>query len=147
VNAVILDAGPLGILANPRLTAVTMAAPQWLGQMMASGRRVLVSAVADYEVLRELLRFRATASVRALDQLVQRLEYPPVTPDAFHRAAEFWAVARLTGLPTAPDPALDADVIIAAQAPTFGSAVIVATGNVGHIGRFVPADRWQNIVP
>jgi predicted nucleic acid-binding protein len=124
-----------------------MAALQWLGQLLANGRRVLVSAIAEYEVRRELLRVRATNSIQALDALVQRLEYLAVSPDALLWAAEFWAQARQSGFPTAPDPALDADVIIAAQAATLGGPVIVATGNVGHISRFVPADLWQNIKP
>jgi predicted nucleic acid-binding protein len=147
VSAVVLDSGPLGVLANPRLTPITMAALQWLGQLLANGRRVLVSAIADYEVRRELLRLKATRSLKELDGLAQRLEYLPVSRDALVLAAEFWARARHSGLPTASDPALDADVIIAAQAVTLGDPVIVATGNVGHISRFVPADLWQNIAP
>jgi predicted nucleic acid-binding protein len=147
VSAVVLDSGPLGVLANPRLTPVTVAALHWLGQLLAAGRRVLVSAIADYEIRRELLRLRATSSLHSLDALVLRLEYLAVSPDALRLAAEFWAQARQGGFPTAPDPALDADVIIAAQAATLGGPVVVATGNVGHISRFVSADLWQNIAP
>lgn len=146
-TAVVLDAGPLGLLAHPRLTPASAAALHWLGQLLAAGRRVLVLGIADYEVRRELLRLKATRSIRSLDALVQRLEYLPVSPDALRLAAEFWALARHGGYPTAPDPELDADVIIAAQAATLGGPVIVATGNVGHLTRFVPAEVWQNILP
>ncbi|MFO0811551.1 MAG: nucleic acid-binding protein [Gemmataceae bacterium] len=145
--AVILDAGPLGLLANPQLTRATAAGLQWLGQLLAAGRRVVVPAVADYEVRRELLRLRAVQSVASLDALAQRLEYLPVSYDAFRLAAEFWAQARQGGYPTAPDPALDSDVILAAQAATLGAPAVVATANLRHLSRFVPADLWQNIVP
>jgi hypothetical protein len=40
---------------------------------------------------------------------------------------------------------LDADVILAAQAMEVDA--IVATDNVGHIGRFVTATSWRNIQP
>jgi len=48
---------------------------------------------------------------------------------------------------------LDADVILAAQAATLdpaawgmaGARVVVATVNVGHLGRFVEARAWQAI--
>ena len=42
------------------------------------------------------------------------------------KAAEFWAGAKRNGLPTAPEAALDADVILAAQA-----AVLNDTGESG----------------
>jgi len=39
-------------------------------------------------------------------------------------------------------------MILAAQALTLGDPdVIIATTNVGHLARFVPADLWQNIAP
>jgi hypothetical protein len=54
----------------------------------------------------------------------------------------------LTGMPTADDKALDGDVILAAQAATLGSTedqVVLATDNVGHLSRYVGAERWQDI--
>lgn len=104
-QAVLLDAGPLGLFANPRLTAATASELQWLGAMLTAGLRILVPAVADYEVRRELLRLRAVKSIAALDTLVQRLEYLPLTRDALHLAAAYWAQARQGGYPTAPNPA------------------------------------------
>ena len=65
-----------------------------------------------------------------------------------HQAGEFWAAARRAGTPTAGPHELDGDAILAAQAATLGDPnVIVATANVGHLARFVPAKLWQNIVP
>jgi toxin FitB len=52
--------------------------------------------------------------------------------------------------PTAPDPALDADVILAAQATEVeqtGRSVAVATTNPRHLSRFVDARFWQEIAP
>ena len=64
-------------------------------------------------------------------------------------AAELWAEVRQSGRPTADPKALDGDVILAAQAKLLSerseSEVIVATTNIGHLKRFVPAADWQSI--
>lgn len=70
----------------------------------------------------------------------------PITTTAMRQAAVFWAQARQQARPTAPDLALDADVILAGQAVTLRETnIVVATTNVGHLSRFVPADLWRNI--
>jgi hypothetical protein len=51
-------------------------------------------------------------------------------------------------MPTADPLELDADVILAAQAYLLirtGLDVVVATTNVGHLARFVPAKKWDEI--
>jgi hypothetical protein len=63
------------------------------------------------------------------------------------RAAELWAQARNAGQPSAADPALDGDVILAAQTLGFNAPVVVATGNPGHLTRFVTALPWASITP
>ena len=146
-DAVVLDSTPLGILCHPRNPPQVMACRQWIDDLLAVGRRVIVSEIADYEVRRELARRNSRVAVSNLDQLGRRLEYCPLTTAAMRLAAELWAQARSAGQPTAPDPALDADVILAAQALGLNTAVVVATGNPGHLSRFVPAQLWASITP
>ncbi len=145
---VLLDAGPLGVLANPHPSARGIACRAWAAGLKAAGRRVLVPEITDYEIRRELMRMHKSRSVATLDGLAQQLEYLPLTTAAMRKAAELWALVRQQGRPTAADHALDADVILAAQALTLGApSVVVATTNVGHLSRFVPAELWENIAP
>lgn len=145
---VLLDSGPLGLLCHSRRSPITMACHQWLAALTAAGRRVMVPEITDYEVRRELLRLLRTAPVARLDALAQATEYLPLTTAAMRRAAELWAQARQQGQPTAGDNTIDGDVILSAQALTLGTPdVVIATTNVGHLSRFVPAEVWQNIPP
>jgi predicted nucleic acid-binding protein len=146
-TAVVLDAGPIGTLANPRGGQRVLACRSWTAAITAAGRRIIVPEVADYEIRRELIRLNARRSLLALDALANQFEYLPLSSAAMRLAAEFWAAARRGGFPTAPDPAIDGDVILAAQAVTLGIPVTVATGNARHLSRFVAADDWPNIVP
>jgi predicted nucleic acid-binding protein len=147
-RAVLLDAAPLGLLTAPPRRPAARDCALWLAGLMKAGSRIIIPEIADYEVRRELIRAGKTRSVRRLDALAQATEYLPITTAAMRRAAELWAQARQQGQPTAKDNTIDADMILAAQALTLGiPEVIVATTNVGHLSRFVPADDWQNIVP
>ncbi len=148
MNAVVLlDAGPLGLLAHTRTSPLVLACRQWITALSAARRRVIVPEITDFEVRRELLRIRQFRGVGRLDALAVPLEYHPVTTAAMRRAAELWALARHQGQPTAADTDFDADVILAAQAQTLGAGVVIATTNVGHLARFVPAELWQNMMP
>ena len=146
---VVLDATVLGVLTNPKRSMTTDACNRWLDGLLATGVRVRVPEIADYEVRREQLRRGATTAVRRLDQLTARVGYLPLTTVVMRRAAELWAEARARGRPTAADDSLDGDVILAAQAQLFaratGDAVVVATSNVRHLGQFVDARPWQEI--
>lgn len=144
---IVLDAGPLGLLTNPNNTPQPLACRAWLASLRAAGRRVVVPEITDYEVRRELIRIRSQSALTNLDTYGAQLDYLPLTTTAMRLAAELWAQARSTGQPTAPDPALDVDVILAAQALTMNTAVVVATGNPAHLSRFVPAELWSNIAP
>jgi predicted nucleic acid-binding protein len=118
----------------------------WLASLLTAGVRVIVPEISDYEVRRELIRLKKTISLARLDAIAAATEYLPLTTSAMRRAAELWAQARQLKKPTAADKALDADVILAAQCLMLGQpSVVVATTNVGHLSRFVPAELWQNI--
>ena len=107
------------------------------------GVTILVPEIADHELRRELIRAHRTAGVARLDAFVAQVGFLPLATAAMRQAAVFWAEARQKGRPTAPDPALDGDVILAAQAATLDRAgVIVATANPKHLSQYVPAELW-----
>lgn len=121
---------------------------EWLDALLTSGVSVLVPEIADYEVRRELLRAGRQRGVRRLDALGEAIGYLPITTRTMRLAAGLWAEARKQGRPTAPDPALDADVILASQAKEVeseGRSVTVATTNPRHLSRFVDARTWQEV--
>ena len=145
---VFLDTGPLGMASNPRSSPENEACKQWLRNLVDRGVRVLVPEIADYEVRRELLRADKATGIARLDAVKAALEYVPITTAAMLSAADLWGQARKMGAPTAPDLALDGDVILAAQALTANIPVaelVIATVNVGHLARFVPAKHWADI--
>jgi predicted nucleic acid-binding protein len=147
-RVIVLDAGPLGAACNPLSTPTTLALAKCLQSHLQAGAQIVIPEIADYEVRRELLRGGMTRSVVQLDQLAQQFVYLPLTTAAIRKAAEFWAQARQLGMPTAADPHLDCDVILAAQAAAIvDPQAVVATTNAAHISRFVAADHWQNIQP
>ncbi|MFP4440662.1 MAG: nuclease [Chloroflexaceae bacterium] len=145
---ILLDAGPLGLLAQPRPTPSSLACQQWAANLRTAGILLQVAEIADYEVRRELLRARKVRGVQRLNQLNAHLGYVAITTATILQAAAYWAQLRNQGQPTAPDLALDGDVILAAQAALLigsGHSVTIATTNVGHLSRLVPAEEWQKI--
>lgn len=72
--AIVLDAGPLGLATNPRMSPQATACLRWVQQMLSSGHRLLVPEIADYEVRRELLRAEKHAGLARLDMLTQQTE-------------------------------------------------------------------------
>lgn len=146
IQAVVLDTGPLGLLANPRSTAASLDCKQWVESILRFKVAVFVPEIADYEVRRELLRARRRKAIHRLEQLTHEFFYLPITTTVMRRAAELWAQARHHGQPTAGDDNLDADLILVAQAESIGLAnLVIATSNVDHVGRFFPAELWSNI--
>ena len=145
---VFLDAGPLGLASNPRQSPINLQCARWLQGLLASGTRVVIPEISDYEIRRELLRAGKSRGIKKLDDLALLVEYLPLTTLAMREAAAIWATARNQGQPTAGDRAIDADVILAAQAITFGIPnFVIATTNVGHLSRFAPAELWPAITP
>nr|WP_225225791.1 nuclease [Komarekiella delphini-convector] len=133
-----LDAGPIGLVTNPKLSAESFACSKWLQILVSSSSRVIIPEIADYEVRRELLRANKVKGIARLDELSQLLEYLAITTAAMRQAALLWAQARQQGQPTAGDKTIDGDIILVAQAITIiVTDVVIATTNVGHLFRFV----------
>ena len=142
--AVVLDAGPLGLLCHRTGVAVADQCKAWFRGHLAHGTSFYIPEIADYEVRRELLRLNKIVSVSRLDALHATATdtYLAVTTAAMRKAAELWATARQAGYPTADAKELDADVIIAAQVMTRAftqDEVVIATTNVGHLSMFTRA--------
>jgi predicted nucleic acid-binding protein len=143
----VLDGGPVGdITGDPGKPRVIVG---WTGPKVAdSGAKIVVPGIADYEVRREFHLRGAIRRLQRLDALEQTLILDPITIDVMELAAELWAKVRLQGRPTADRHALDADVILAAQATLLaapGDHVIVATTNVKHLARYVDARNWATM--
>ena len=143
-NALLLDAGPLGLLAHDR-HSIREPIQTWLLREMTAGAMIYVSEVADYELRRELIRLvRANqlpaSRIARLDQLASLFTFLPVSTSTWKRAADLWADARKHGKPTADPAALDADVLIAAQAVEVQATVV--TTNPGHLSQWVMIQKW-----
>ncbi len=143
---IVLDSGPLGLLCNPNATPAAVACNLWLEALVRT-HSVVVPEIVDYELRRELLRLAKTRSLEQLDGLSNNLEYLPISTTILRNAAHLWADVRRKGRPTAPNEALDVDVILAAQALSIQTRghVVVATTNRKHLERFVQAEHWNDI--
>jgi predicted nucleic acid-binding protein len=145
---ILLDAGPLGLITNPRASQEARECNQWLELLALKEIQVKIPEIADYEVRRELLRADKFKGIERLNDLQRYLDYVPLTTQTMLKAAQFWAQVRKQGMPTADDKALDGDVILAAQAILIqdeGHKVIIATTNVGHLSRLAQAKTWRDI--
>ena len=150
--SIVVDAGVLGLVTQRRGVDAADACRRWMTECLRRGHSFFVPEIADYEVRRELLRAGKATGLARLDAFssAEPDRYIPLTTAVMRRAAELWADARRSGRPTAPDHALDCDVILAAQALSLAHGsndVVVATPNVGHLARFVTAKEWTNIQP
>jgi predicted nucleic acid-binding protein len=144
---IFLDAGVLGLLTNPNKHPNAIACKRWLDSTLERGTQVRVPEVADYELRRKLIHIRSRSAFERLNMLGEALGYVAITTAVMRMAADLWGEARQKGRPTAPDHALDGDVILAAQARIagLGHDPVVATDNLRHLGDFVSARRWQDI--
>jgi len=150
---IILDTFPTGSVAKRpgRQPSLSDRCHQWVNDCEDAGHTILVPAICYYEALRELEQRQATSQIERLkDFCLLPTRFMPLTTTQLETAAELWGRSRRGGRPTASDDALDADVILAAQALSLGlpaADFIVATTNVSHLSRFVPCDEWTNIKP
>ncbi len=114
---------------------------------LVQGAMIIIPEIVDYEVRRSLILAGSQAAVGRLDALYRScIRFLPINTPAMKRAAELWAIARRRGEQTAHDHALDADVILSAQAIEFCSNWDdwqIITENVDHISRYV-GDRARS---
>jgi len=148
---IVLDSGPLGEACRKRGHPDVERLTLWLQHAKANGAIVAIPEMADYEVRRGLFLSGAIEGIKRLDDLREEFGfYIPISTAAMRKAAELWADARRKGIATADDKAIDADVILAAQALLFTGLtdeLVVATYNEGHLSRYVQAHHWDNITP
>jgi predicted nucleic acid-binding protein len=146
-KSIFLDSGVIGLITNPNLSAEGISCAKWLLSHINKGIQIIIPEIVDYEVRRELLRANKVKGLARLDELIDSLEYLPITTESMRQAAVFWAEARQKGQPTASDKTIDADMILVAQVFVMDAQnKVIATTNVGHLSRFVAADIWQNIL-
>ena len=147
---VLLDSGPLGLAVSRRGQKDVNELRDRLADLEMAGVSIMIPAIIDYELRRELVRIRATARLKNLADMRQRFFVLPVSDTAWLRAADFWALTRRIGIPTGSDADLDADAILAGCAATIGQPgdeVIVATSNARHLSRFpgIDAREWTAV--
>lgn len=160
ITLILLDTGPLGLVTNPKGGDEARRCEAWLRDILDAGADVIVPALADYELRRELIRGGKAEGLDRLDDLVDALGYLPIDHSDFFDAAWLWADVRREHRPTAADAALDGDCILAAQALSAkrvysddeieqagGVSVLIATTNPKHLERFVSARLWSEILP
>ena len=154
----LLDSGPLGLVTHPKVNAEAQECKDWLTRFLAEGQRVLVPEIVYYELRRELRRTelkngRPGQGLANLETFATNAGIVPITSDVIRLATEFWAEARHNHFQGAPDPALDGDMILCAQArllepQDWGLAeadVVIVTENVKHLTHFANAQHWRGI--
>lgn len=52
-RVVVLDAGPIGLVTNPKLSPESTLCTRWLQTLITSNIRVIIPEIADYEVRRD----------------------------------------------------------------------------------------------
>ena len=136
----LLDAGPLGMIAHPK---PNYEFARWFDSLLDSDIKIIVPEITDFEVRRSFLLNGMSRALERLNQLKIRLNYLPITTEMMLQAAQFWADARKRGHPVGDPKELNGDVILAAQAVSVDG--IVVTENVGHLAQFADARSWKDI--
>ena len=125
--------------------AVRRRVPRWLDRVVSAGYEVVIPEVVDYEVRRELVRLGASAGLKRLDGLQSRFAYLPITTAAMVRAADCGPSCaglgcrrpgRATWTPTRSSRS-------GGHAGLPDEAVIIATANLRHLGRFPGLDARE----
>jgi predicted nucleic acid-binding protein len=145
----VLDTGVLGQLCHSTQRK-NRPVVEWLASRLDDEleNRIFVPEICDYELRRKLLHLISKGEVQPrsidrLNELINKLEYLSIDTQTMRLAAELWAKARATGVPTADEKTLDGDVILAAQAQR--SNAIMVTNNVKHLSRYGVARHWSEL--
>jgi predicted nucleic acid-binding protein len=85
----------------------------------------ILPEIVDYEIRRELLRANKLAGLEKLDKLKSLISYLPITTEVMLKAGELWAETRKKGKPTEDNRSLDGDVILAAQALSLQTTLLL----------------------
>lgn len=141
---IFLDTTLLWLIVHPRGGLAALQLRQMLQRQLLKGDRIAVAEICDYEARRELLRKRATRQIANLDRFISVNTYVPLDTDTMRDAAALWAKLRTGGQPTAPNEALDGDVILGAQAVRQGTHT-VATTNLRHLSLVCTAVDWRTL--
>ncbi len=148
-DIILLDTGPLGLVTHPNASPENDACNQWLRSQIANQRLVLIPGISDYELRRKMIHIESVTGIAKLEALKNSLRFAPITTPVMNQAALLWARARRMGKQTAPDLALDGDMILSAQAVLLekeGHQVVIATTNVKHLDLFATARLWHECV-
>lgn len=154
IRLVALDTGPLGLLTHPRRSEDCDACYAWVEELLEARVRVVLPAIADYELRREYHQRNSMSALRNLDFFRRLVEPIPMSDETLRRAAVLWGETRRAGRPTSSPAALDGDCILVTQVRMVlertdlsESEWIIATSDIGDLKRLAPAARWQDILP
>jgi hypothetical protein len=141
---IVFDSDPTGLVCHEPGNPDGEALRNWMFKEWSDGATIIVPAIIDYEVRRELIRKEFTDSLKRLDAFYadKKLWLLSIKDSAMQTAARLWAEARRRGEPTAHEQAVDCDVILSAQAMDYCTDADdwwILTENVGHIARYVGA--------
>jgi predicted nucleic acid-binding protein len=147
---IILDTNVLGKICHRSSHVDVIAIQDWLALLRDRKLEIAIPEIVDYELRRSLIRMDSADSLMFLDSLETDVTYLPLTTSIMRRAANLWAETRNDGRVTAPDAALDGDVILSAQAieaENTGIPVLVVSTNLRHLKWFVNTESWEAIDP
>ena len=142
-SIIVLDARPLLQICHPRKW---QGISDWSAEAVASGWRIVIPEITDYEVRRLLLKRGATRQLKELNGNVEDLYYAPLSTELMREAAQVWAEAENSGHRFGHPKTLNADAILA-QTQAMGEDVTVITKNVRHLAPFVEAVWWTDFAP
>ncbi len=120
---ILFDSFPTGLACHGKGNSEAADFRAWMYGEWVNGSLLIIPAIVDYEVRRSLIRNEAWDGIVRLDALYasKRIRSLSISDAALKTAARLWADARRRGEQTAHDHALDADVILSAQAIEFCS--------------------------